>query len=90
MSGLGVAPSEALVVSSNSFDVAGAKSFGLRVAWIERVTARALSQELGPADLLRPLTLFKALRMRAEHLGFEPDHRIAGLSELPALVAKAA
>ena len=35
---LGTAPHEVLFVSSNPWDVAGAKSFGLNVAWIERVT----------------------------------------------------
>ena len=34
---LGVKPGEVIFVSSNPFDVAGAKSFGLNVAWIERV-----------------------------------------------------
>jgi len=33
---LGVNPKEVLFVSSNGFDVAGAKRFGFRVAWIER------------------------------------------------------
>ena len=35
---LGVSPTEALFVSSNPFDACGAKAFGLKVAWIERVT----------------------------------------------------
>ncbi len=42
-SNLGVAPSEVLFVSSNPFDVCGAKSFGLKVAWIERVTPEAMA-----------------------------------------------
>src|SRR5579859_452564 len=33
---LGVHPEEVLFVSSNGFDVAGAKRFGFHVAWIER------------------------------------------------------
>src|SRR5258706_14843592 len=37
-SNLGVAPADVLVVSSNPFDAFGAKAFGLKVAWIERVT----------------------------------------------------
>ena len=35
---LGVSPAEVLFVSSNPFDACGAKAFGLKVAWIERVT----------------------------------------------------
>ena len=39
---LGIPPDEVLFISSNGFDVAGAKSFGFKVARIERVTpARA-------------------------------------------------
>ena len=40
---LGVKPSDVLFVSSNPFDVCGAKAFGLTVAWIERVTAEAMA-----------------------------------------------
>lgn len=36
---------------------------------------------------MRPLTMFKAMRMQMDHLGFEPDYRIASLSALPALLA---
>ncbi len=86
---LGVGPSETLFVSSNGFDVAGAKAFGLNVAWIERVTAQALAKEFaGPAPA-GALTMFKALRMRNEHLGVSPDHRVSSLTGIPAIVAAA-
>src|ERR1700687_5708506 len=39
---LNVRPEEVVFVSSNGFDVAGARSFGFRVARIERVTPAAL------------------------------------------------
>ena len=42
---LGVPPDEVLFISSNGFDVAGAKSFGFKVARIERVTPAALQRE---------------------------------------------
>ena len=84
---LGVRPNEVIFVSSNPFDVAGAKSFGLNVAWIERVTPEAMARECAKTDLVAPLTMFKALRMQMDELGVEPDHRIATLSELPKLVA---
>ena len=84
---LGVRPAEVAFVSSNPFDASGAKSFGFKVAWIERVTAAALADEIrkGPAS---PLTMFKALRLRPDPFGFDPDWTIGSLSELPALLAK--
>ena len=36
-------PAEVLFVSSNPWDACGAKSFGLNVAWIERVTPEAMA-----------------------------------------------
>lgn len=87
---LGVAPGDVLFVSSNAFDACGAKNVGFKVAWIERVSAQALIQELDGHGLVRPLTMFKALRMRMEELGVEPDYRIHGLAELPSIVSKAA
>jgi 2-haloacid dehalogenase len=83
---LGVQPSEVLFVSSNPWDACGAKAFGLNVAWIERVTPEAMALAFAKADLLPPLTMFKAIRMQMDELGLEPDYRIAALSELPALV----
>ena len=76
-----------LFVSSNPWDACGAKAFGLRVAWIERVTPEAMARECARTDLVAPLTMFKALRMQMDELGVEPDHRIASLSDLPKLVA---
>jgi 2-haloacid dehalogenase len=84
---LGVAPAEVLFISSNPWDVCGAKAFGLNVAWIERVTPEALAQALVTCDVVAPLTMFKALRTQMDELGLAPDYRIRALSELPALVA---
>ena len=84
---LGVAPRETLFVSSNGWDVSGAKSFGLNVAWIERVTADALAAEFRDKNKVGALSMFKAQRMRSEHLGFDPDYRIKTLADLPAIVA---
>lgn len=83
---LGIGPSEVLFVSSNPFDVCGAKSFGFNVAWIERVTPAALASALVDLDAIAPLTLFKMLRTQMDELGVVPDHRVSALSELPALV----
>ena len=83
---LGVPPAEVLFVSSNPWDACGAKSFGLTVAWIERVTPEAMALECAGSDLVAPLTMFKAIRTQMDELGIEPDYRIHALSELPSLV----
>jgi 2-haloacid dehalogenase len=83
---LGVPPAEVLFVSSNPWDACGAKSFGLNVAWIERVTPEAMALACVKSDSLPPLTMFKAIRMQMDELGVEPDHRIRTLSDLPKIV----
>ncbi len=84
---LGANPDEVLFVSSNPWDVAGAKAFGLNVAWIERVTPEAMALACVESDMVAPLTMFKAIRMQMDELGLEPDYRIHALSELPGVVA---
>jgi 2-haloacid dehalogenase len=84
---LDVAPADVLFVSSNPWDAGGAKAFGLKVAWIERVTPEAMAREFERRDLITPLAMFKAIRTQMDQLGCEPDHRIGALSELPGLVA---
>jgi 2-haloacid dehalogenase len=81
-SNLGVAPADVLFVSSNPFDACGAKAFGLKVAWIERVTPAAMAEACQKSDLVAPLTMFKAIRMQMDELGLEPDYRVNGLSGL--------
>lgn len=82
---LGVTPSQVLFVSSNSFDACGALNCGFNVAWIERVTAQALREELA-SGAEGPGTMFKVLRMRMEHFSMAPNHRLSSLSQLPALI----
>jgi 2-haloacid dehalogenase len=84
---LDVPPAEVLFVSSNPWDVCGAKAFGLNVAWIERVTPESLALACVKSDSVAPLTMFKAIRTQMDELGLEPDYRIHALSELPGLVA---
>lgn len=79
---LGTAPDEVLFVSSNPWDAVGAKSFGLKVAWIERVTPEAMALACVETELVAPLTMFKAIRTQMDELGFAPDHRVRALSEL--------
>jgi len=86
---LGLAPGDVLFVSSNPWDVCGAKAFGLNVAWIERVSPQAMAAACIRTDQVPPLTLFKALRTQMDELGFAPDYRITALSELPEIVTRA-
>ncbi len=84
---LGIVPADVLFVSSNPWDACGAKAFGLKVAWIERVTPEAMALAFAANGLVPPLTMFKAIRMQMDELGLEPDYRIRALGELPKLVA---
>lgn len=70
---LGVTKEEVLFVSSNSFDVTGAKAFGFRVAWIRRSGSS-------------PVTIYGMLRGRPEELGHAPDHTVSTLTDLPQLL----
>jgi len=80
---LGVAKHEVLFVSSNSFDVAGAKNFGFRVAWIERGGGpeAPANSDIGPAEF------YKLLRGRPENLGHSADFRIKALTDLPSVAS---
>jgi 2-haloacid dehalogenase len=86
-SNLAVTLEHVLFVSSNPWDVCGAKAFGLNVAWIERAAPETVAQTGIGKNLVSPLTFFKAIRTQMDELGLEPDHRIRALAELPALVA---
>jgi 2-haloacid dehalogenase len=76
---LGLKPSEVLFVSSNGFDVAGAKHFGFNVAWIRR-SGPALSGPIGPAEM------YRLLRGSAETLGYTQDHTVGALSDVITLL----
>jgi len=84
---LGVKPQEVVFVSSNPFDVNGAKAFGFKVAWIGRVTRAALVEATRDQGAIGPRTMFNATRLRPDPLGFEPDWTIGALSDLPPLLA---
>ncbi len=80
---LGVEKHEVLFVSSNSFDVAGAKQFGLKVAWIDRVgpAAPPMDSDVGPAEF------YRLLRGGPERLGQEPDFRLGSLTDLQGVLS---
>jgi len=85
---LGRTPDDIVFVSSNGFDVSGAKSFGFTVVQIERVSSRALHAELMNIASIGPAAVFKTLRTLTEHVGFPPDFVIDEISGLTKLLAK--
>jgi 2-haloacid dehalogenase len=78
---LGVNSNEVLFVSSNGFDVAGAKNFGFEVAWIRRGGGAGV-----PVDPVPPAQMYRLLRGNAETLGYVPDHTVSTLTDLPAIL----
>jgi 2-haloacid dehalogenase len=80
---LGVAKEEVMFVSSNGFDIAGAKCYGFRVAWIER--GGGVSAPTGTA--VGPAEFYRLIRGGAERLGYGPDYRVARLTDLAPLVS---
>ncbi len=83
---LNVRPEEVVFVSSNGFDVAGARSFGFKVAWIERVTPVALRGELLSGANIGPAAMYRALRTQTETLGLPAHAVVDSLLALPGLV----
>jgi 2-haloacid dehalogenase len=79
---LGVEKEEVLFVSSNGFDVSGAKRYGFQVAWIDRAgdIEPASHSAVGPAEF------YSLIRGRAEQLGYEADVRVSRLTDLVPLV----
>ena len=78
---LGVAKDEVMFVSSNGFDVVGAKRYGFNVVWIRR--GGGPSVPVGP---VLPAQMFRLLRGRAESLGYVPDHTVSALTDLLGLL----
>ena len=71
---LGAEAKDMLFVSSNGFDVSGAKAFGFHVAWIRRSTPAAAAA-----------SLYGLLRQQEECLGQAPDHTLDSLTDLAGL-----
>ena len=81
---LGVARDEILFVSSNGFDVAGAKRYGFQVAWIER--AAGLPPPINSQIL--PGEFYRLLRGGDDRLGHDADYRVSRLTDLAPLLAR--
>ena len=78
---LGTECNDVTFISSNGFDVAGAKRFGFKVVWIRRGgSPPALIDPVSPAQM------YSLLRGQAETLGYLQDHTAAALTDLPTLV----
>src|SRR5271168_3538922 len=72
---LGVKPDEVMFVSSNGFDVAGAKRFGFTVVCIPRGGGPAIAVEP-----VLPAQMYRLLRGRPESLGYMQDFTVAALT----------
>lgn len=86
---LGVKPSEVLFVSSNGFDVGGAKNFGFRVARVARLSPEMLARELN-SGAIAPSTMYKALRTQEETYAEAADFVVPALGDLPRLIGETA
>ena len=78
---LGVRKDEVIFVSSNGFDVAGAKRFGFKVIWIRRG-----GDPGAPVDPVLPVQMYRLLRGNAECLGYLQDDTVSTLTDLPGRV----
>ena len=77
---LGLNNDDVLFVSSNGFDVVGAKHFGFKVAWIRRGSASV------PTGSVLPAQMYRLLRANAETLGYVQDYTVSALTELVGLL----
>ena len=80
---LRVTKEEGLFISSNGFDVTGAKRYGFQVAWIERSGDIPSPKN----SLVGPTAFYRLVRGRAEQLGYEADFRLKRLTDLAAVVS---
>jgi 2-haloacid dehalogenase len=80
---LQVSKQEVLFISSNGFDVAGAKRYGFQVAWIERTADVPLPED----SQVGPAAFYRLLRGRSEQLGHQPDFRLKRLTDLAAVLS---
>lgn len=78
---LGLKSDQVLFVSSNGFDVAGAKHFGFKVAWIRRGGVAGV-----PTAPVLPAQMYRMLRGNAETLGYVQDFTVSALNDLIGLL----
>jgi 2-haloacid dehalogenase len=78
---LGLKKDDVMFVSSNGFDVAGAKHFGFTVVWIRRGSGAP-----APAGPVLPAQMYRMLRGNAETLGYSQDYTVSALTDLIGLL----
>lgn len=76
---LGVTPNEVVFVSSNGFDICGAKSFGFTVIRV----ARSGDRDNDMRQHVDERALFDLLRGQAETLSYTADLTVRSLAEIP-------
>jgi len=82
---LGVRLENVVFVSSNGFDICGAKNFGFTVVRVARTDERALAGAVGQASELNERLMFGAMRGMTEELGAAADVVVGSLADIPAL-----
>jgi 2-haloacid dehalogenase len=75
-------PDQIALVSSNGFDLAGAKHFGLHTVRIERVSPVALRETISATTPITTETAFLALRSQMDLFAGEPDFICASLFDV--------
>ena len=78
---LGAKKDEVMFVSSNGFDVVGAKHFGFKVAWVRRGGGTGL-----PTGPVLPAQMYRLLRANPETLGYVQDYTVSDLTKLQGLL----
>lgn len=80
---LQISKQQVLFISSNGFDIAGAKRYGFQVAWIER------TGEVPPPEnsQVGPAAFYRLVRGRGEQLGYQPDFRLRRLTDLASVLS---
>ena len=88
MTGFDLPPEEIALVSSNGFDLAGAKHFGLRTIRIERLPPERLRETTRDGGAISPATAFTALRSQMDDFAGAPDHVVSSLAGLVEIAAR--
>lgn len=81
---LGVARNEVVFVSSNGFDICGAKSFGFTVVRVARFDARDIADRVVDHGTDERI-LFGLMRGNAEALDYPADFTVRSLAQIPEL-----
>lgn len=80
---LGVARDEVVFISSNGFDVCGAKSFGFTVVRVARIDGQ---DTIGrPSQTVDERLLYRLMRGNTETLDYPADLTVQSLAEIPKL-----